>query len=129
MAWKLKLHSEQPTLPQIGDVWPCRKALSPEHSRYYSEKVLSARYFVEWRSHRPPLYVLLPDGTEFCLDGRAACDGTGWTVRGMPHNMNVSPSIHIRGSYHGFIRNGILTDDCDGRKFLKESDNSIEVLK
>lgn len=126
MAWKLKLHNQQPTLPQVGDMWFCRKCFNENYRQYYLD-VLSERYFHEWSQSRPPLYVLLPDGTEFCLDGKAACDNTGWVVRGFPNEIHLTPSINIRGGYHGFIRNGILTDDCEGRKFNKRSVNEILI--
>jgi hypothetical protein len=96
-------------LPKVGDMWPCYKYKDPRYAQYYRERVLSRQYWEQWARYRAPLYVLLPDGVEFCLDGRAACDGDGWRVEGLPPDISVSPSIHIRGGYHGFLRNGVLT--------------------
>lgn len=40
-----------------------------------------------------------------------------WTVKGEWPNVTITPSIHCTGSYHGYVRDGVVTDDCDGRKF------------
>lgn len=70
--------------------------------------------------------VMLPAGVEFLLYSH--CSGTPrrkWSVEGTPPLVNVSPSINQEGEYHGFIglphgpAPGIITDDCEGRKFPK----------
>jgi hypothetical protein len=41
-------------------------------------------------------------------------------ISGEGNNITVKPSILVTGHeriYHGFIENGILTDDCDGRVY------------
>lgn len=38
-----------------------------------------------------------------------------WTRTGEPPNITVTPSINHVGQYHGFLKNGVLTDDVDGR--------------
>lgn len=43
-------------------------------------------------------------------------DGGHWTVTGAPPNVTCSPSIGT-GAYHGFLRDGVLTQDVDGRTF------------
>jgi hypothetical protein len=43
--------------------------------------------------------------------------GEGWLVTGTEPLITLSPSINIVGSYHGWIQNGIITDDCEGRKY------------
>ena len=62
----------------------------------------------------------------FLLDRAASDDpkAEGWNVvikgemvDGKQLNMTVTPSIHCVGSYHGWIRDGIVTDDCEGRKY------------
>lgn len=40
-----------------------------------------------------------------------------WQVTGTLPNVSVTPSINMIDVYHGYITNGMLTDDCDGRKF------------
>lgn len=70
---------------------------------------------------RDPLVVRLPGGTDFCVDGPTFSAGQrgsgGWTVTGEPTAITLSPSINIGGSYHGWIQNGVITDDCEGRTF------------
>jgi hypothetical protein len=40
----------------------------------------------------------------------------GWTVTGTFPKITVTPSIGSSG-YHGFIRDGYLEDDLEGRAF------------
>lgn len=47
----------------------------------------------------------------------AIYDGETWTVNGDPPNISVSPSINAVGDYHGWLQNGVLSDDCEGRRF------------
>jgi hypothetical protein len=81
---------------------------------------LSPSYWAE-RSQRPPLVVRLPGPVDFCIDERAYKDGQhygdGWTVTGEGSAMTLSPSINIGGIYHGWIRDGVITDDCEGRVY------------
>jgi hypothetical protein len=92
---------------------------------------LSKQYMEQWRDKRPPIVVVLPMrvgdatiGFHFCVDGPAssspAVEGgfrDGWTVTGELPNITVSPSINCHGAYHGWIQNGVISDDCEGRKF------------
>lgn len=72
-----------------------------------------------------PLLVMLPCRWAFCVHELARRDGRtygeGWSVTGDPPTITVSPSINIggdqRSGYHGWIRGGVLTDDCEGRSF------------
>ena len=81
-------------------------------------------------SGRPPIAVVLPDGYHFIIDGaywsrdRPNPNRDGWHVMlssppvvGKPLLVTLSPSINIVGSYHGWIQNGTISDDCEGRKF------------
>lgn len=98
---------------QVGDMWPCD---------YWPAKWLSTYYDEHWRGKRPPMMVQLPSGT-FCIDMCTMEGGIphpqrhGWTVTGEPPNVTLSPSINIKGYYHGFIQGGVITEDCEGRKF------------
>ena len=79
--------------------------------------ILSPEY---WRDHgdrRPPLQVVLPGQNWFDIDSRAGGTDHGWTVTGEPPNLTVSPSINSIGSYHGWLRGGVLSDDVEGRRF------------
>lgn len=80
----------------------------------------AAPYFEKHNAHRKPLWVKMPGGhggTAFCVDSIASTGGEGWEVTGEPPKITVHPSIHIIGRYHGWIRDGVITDDCDGRTF------------
>lgn len=117
MSWKLKWHPEgRPEHPQPGDCWP-------EPSYLKSPSSLSRQYH-EQNSARPPLMVCFPDGNQFCVDAGFR-DGSGWDVRGDVSNLTVTPSIrHFdapgRPGYHGYITNGVITDDCEGKRFPQE---------
>lgn len=103
--------------PQVvaepGDMW---------HD-LYADKLLSRQYKEQHKGDRPPLFVCLPNKRVFCLDSKAenASDGGGWTVKGEPPNVTVEPSILVergpRGGYHGYLRDGVLTDDVEGRTY------------
>lgn len=41
----------------------------------------------------------------------------GWTVTGKPPDITVSPSINYVGSYHGWLQNGVISQDVDGRNY------------
>lgn len=81
-----------------------------------------------WRHVKEPCKHNMPDGTikpvnecPFCDDSgmsrRGEYYGDGWTVTGDLPRITVSPSINIVGSYHGWIQNGVISEDCEGRKF------------
>lgn len=42
-----------------------------------------------------------------------------WQMTGEWPSVSFTPSIRFctDGGYHGYITNGVITDDCDGRKF------------
>lgn len=52
-----------------------------------------------------------------CLDQNSTDGTSGWTVSGEAPNLTVTPSINAAGEYHGFITNGVIGDDLEGRKF------------
>lgn len=62
----------------------------------------------------------LPGGAMFTEDEIAA-DGTRWTVSGEPPNVTVHPSINVTAPesmrYHGWLRDGVLSDDLEGRTY------------
>jgi hypothetical protein len=130
MSWPLK-EIPQPDFPtydiglQIGDCW--RQKLTHEedprwgkfwHSRLNAQFASSGRDWV-W-------VVLIPFGPPempWCIwspDMRPSRDDdSGWTVTNAedPARMTVSPSILIVDRYHGWIRDGEITDDCEGRTY------------
>jgi hypothetical protein len=66
---------------------------------------------------RLPIVVVLPGGWPFCVDGAVAKSDSGWSVDGVPDRLTLSPSVNFVGHYHGYIRDGVITDDCEGRRF------------
>lgn len=60
--------------------------------------------------------VMMPGGQEWIVYGPSS-DGNKWQVTGTLPNITAHPSIGIPGYYHGFIRDGVITEDADGRKF------------
>ncbi len=65
------------------------------------------------------LHLKLPGNGEWCIDGpsQQTPNGKGWTRTGTPPLITASPSIHWPGVYHGWLQNGVLSDDIDGKKF------------
>lgn len=125
MPWDITYYDKQPDGPwTIGDMWP-----EPE---WAEASIISKRYKKHWAKKRPPLMVVLPSkhdsagGDMFLLDRVASGDKSreGWEitingelVHGEKPDITVKPSINCDGSYHGFIRNGVITDDCEGRTY------------
>ena len=57
----------------------------------------------------------LPGHGEWTIDGPSS-NGQGWTRTGEPPRFTVNPSILSPG-YHGWLRDGVLSDDTDGRTY------------
>ena len=105
---------------QVGAMWPLTRDVD-EWCQTFAEEV-APRYLREHRHLRAPLVVKLPDGSWFNIDTRAyspdaGYHGDGWGCTGEAPNITLSPSINIVGRYHGWIQNGVITDDCEGRQF------------
>lgn len=107
--------------PTPGDIYE-----EPWYLNEFPED-LSPYYFTH-NAHRPPLVLVLPAAfhvrgstMNFCVDSKASIGGKlqpdGWVVTGAPPDLTVAPSINAQGTYHGFLQNGVLTDDCEGRQF------------
>ncbi len=62
------------------------------------------------------LTVVLPSGEHWVIDGPSSGNGPGWTRTGEPPHITVQPSIAAR-RYHGWLQNGVLTDDMEGRTY------------
>jgi hypothetical protein len=93
--------------PAIGSVWPAER---------FADWMLSDEYRAQHAGKRPPYFVQLPSGP-FGIDSPYSDSTHGWTVTGEPPRFSLSPSINVVGCYHGFIRDGVITDDCEGRTF------------
>lgn len=84
--------------------------------------LLSDFYINNWFGKRPPLTVVLPDGSHWCVDVKSNLPngqsgwGPGWNISGDALHLTASPSINCP-RYHGFLQNGVLTPDLDGRSY------------
>lgn len=94
-----------------------------ENSKWDSMLGMYARnlsdYYRANNSGRRPLFVILPDRVPFCMDAKCF-NGEfygGWTVTGEAPVMTVSPSINLGNTYHGWLRDGVISEDCEGRKY------------
>jgi hypothetical protein len=67
---------------------------------------LSIHYWQDWATIRPPIEVMGPNGSVWCVDAKSS-NGSGWQVTGTPPDIVCSPSIWLRHgdptAYHGFI--------------------------
>jgi hypothetical protein len=99
---------------RIGWYWPWHFCRPESLSDYYKQNNV----------HRRPLMVFLPGRILHCVDSAnwKTVDGKliyygGWTVTGIAPNITVHPSINCVGAYHGWLQNGIISPDCEGRLY------------
>lgn len=134
MSWTCRLIEFTPDLDEntlkIGDMFFASSAvLDPskeaEDALDWPDWVAAhfklSDYYKQNNSSRLPLLVWLPGRVLFSIDGKCFSGAQGyyggWTVSGAPPNITVQPSINIGGTYHGWLQNGVLSDDCEGRKY------------
>jgi hypothetical protein len=122
MPWRINYHPDgPPEHKRVGDMWPAPWMVEGKYGETEARKYLSTSYYRDHFGKRPPLVVKLPDGSEFCVDSQymtgGVGNGNGWTVTGTPPLITVAPSVNIVGSYHGWISNGEISNDVEGRSF------------
>jgi hypothetical protein len=96
----------------------------------WRKKELGSRYWnlpsQPERPRRAPILICLPDDgsspTIWCPDqmawnGDQGSHGHGWEVNGILPNVTITPSINYPMRYHGWVTSGVVSDDCEGRKF------------
>lgn len=60
----------------------------------------------------------LPGDTEWLIYSfSSGPDRRKWDVHGTLPNITVHPSVNAEGYYHGWIKDGVISEDCEGRKF------------
>lgn len=126
MAWQCRL-IERPELDDHGNVDVRQRALGDMWFLDLPEEQLRNRqltaYYWANNSGRKPIVVLLPGRNYFLVDGQGFSAERGyydcWEVMGVPPAITVAPSINMVGRYHGWLKAGVISDDCDGRKFLE----------
>jgi len=121
-GWKITLHEQRPEDRKPGDMWPAPRILEYAVPGGVYEHMLSPRYLAMPEPRRAPLVVCLPGGVDFVIDTRAWKDGVhygdGWSLSGDPaRSLTLSPSVNINGIYHGWIRDGVITEDVEARAF------------
>lgn len=58
-------------------------------------------------------------GDPWCIDGPSSSGGS-WTRTGTPPTLTARPSI-LTPYYHGWLTDGVLSDDLDGRSYPEET--------
>lgn len=126
MSWKLRevsfpftdgkgVHQREP-----GDCWriPLDHEYEARDGETYGEvwaHRLSPEFKASGRDH--VLHIVLPGGGTWSPDFKASSSESGWTVTGTFPALTASPSVNAEGSYHGWLRDGALTDDVEGRTY------------
>ena len=120
-----------------GDCWYYPEWTEQAHPyplvrNYFMEHQASVQYIEQNARERPPIIVYLPlapgvgehSGFPFSPDEKyrggqwgANLDRMGWTVTGRLEDstLTVQPSVNVIGTYHGWIGNGMVSDDVEGR--------------
>ena len=98
MAWRLSWADRDVPEPDrpVGAVWP---------AEYDGES---------------GYLVMLPGGDPWHTRMPSWQTKKRWTVTmpsGDPLHMTVSPSIDIEGGWHGWIKDGVISDDVSGKQF------------
>jgi hypothetical protein len=114
--------------PEPGEWWYAPQFWNPDKPESENFIIRGAKRFSEgywhtWADRRPPIFLVLPDGTHWSPD-MAYPVGTGietWEVTGPwepgeEPRWTVTPSIQTPG-YHGHLTHGELTDDLEGRSY------------
>lgn len=91
--------------PKPGDIF-----LYPQYLTQWREHL--SDYYFQHNAHRAPIAVILPNGDLFIVDGKTSRenDPSGWTVTGTFPNITVSPSINVVGRWHGYLKDGELSE-------------------
>lgn len=106
--------------------WDRKEAPHPAVRRMFLDHQASKQYLEQWADKRPPVVVRLPCGLGFSPDEKYRGghrgdnpEREGWTVTGSIDDgtLTVQPSVNIVGAYHGWIQNGAVSADVEGRSF------------
>jgi hypothetical protein len=71
--------------------------------------------------------IRLPGGADWSPDWKASGDGNGWTVTGEFPRITAHPSVNAVGTYHGWLTDGVLSNDVEGRVFPEANSAGEEV--
>jgi hypothetical protein len=87
---------------------------------YYASPKRLSSFYKNYNQDRLPILIMLPSRVLWCVDSMCVNSGNwygGWSVTGKAPNISVSPSINVGGHYHGFLTNGVIGNDVEGRKY------------
>lgn len=87
----------------------------PADAEGYFVRPLSPEFHASGRDY--VIFITLPGGAEWCPDMVSSESGQGWTVTGDLPNITVRPSVDQIGRYHGWLTDGVLSDDLEGRTY------------
>lgn len=131
MAWRLRKIMDKADGIRRG-LWGIPGTCFYAPASQLADLKLSPKYHANWAGQRAPICIWLPNNNLFCVDELAWNDakggfhGDGWDVVGSIDNDFISltahPSINYtgRGGYHGWLKDGVLSDDVDRRQFTPE---------
>jgi hypothetical protein len=111
---------------EIGDMWYSDAKLRDDCPACFPAD-LSDEFRRDWLGKRSPLIVAVPAFRPHRLKGYRSIpidehytrpgETHGWTVTGAAPNLTCSPSINAIGDWHGWLQNGVLSDDVEGRTY------------
>lgn len=116
--WSARIVVDEATgkAPVVGDMY-----FAPWALKQNSADSWAPHYLARPEPRRPPLFVMMPGHRVLCVDQRYfnkdGWYGSGWTLSGEAPKITLVPSINLGGAYHGYITAGVITDDCEGRKY------------
>ena len=104
-----------PYAREPGMMWYARQAFVNSVGTDF----FSPNYQKDWAGKRLPLTICLPDGSSWCPDTCPDWGSNmqeGWKITGVAPVLTAYPSIGKPG-YHGWLKDGILSDDLEGRTY------------
>ena len=84
------------------------RELPPGAFRWVEHLSDSGSEYHKARGGGPHLHLVMPAGGEWDLDS-VAKNGPGWKWTGVPPLVTAEPSIDMNGKWHGWLRNGELS--------------------
>ena len=106
-----------------GDCWDKPGAIFEIETSGGVNEHLSPLYLRDHAQHRKPYMIVCPDGRWWPIDYRAS-NAEGWVVTGEAPHLTAQGSVDT-GTYHGFLENGVLTDDLEGRTYDQPAEREV----
>ena len=101
---------------EANEALPLKQQKELWYFYFHCEEERLSDYYKQHNSHRRPILLVVEPGLLFCVDSKA-WDGIkrdgGWIVSGEIDQLTVVPSIWIKGYYHGFLTDGIVSDNLE----------------